>query len=241
MGLFNFLGKIVNKFKNKISSIFNKPISSGVSQNFIFGTIIQFKYLNYKKDPNPMVLVLYSGLIKRKYFTRHYTIGINLNNLTYADQMYIINKLLTIRKGNIPISPIQLFQEIKFEKPKIIQIIPKGSFGQGYRSYHTSFISGYYYLSPGLFRGLLPLKFTNIEFYKNKYPLIYYINNEIFGGSLEAKNTNSYIDNQNNVSEIVNKRAELIVPQLPKSTIQITNPNINRPLNNPLSNNIQRK
>lgn len=98
-----------------------------------YGTIVSMTYLNFKHDPTPNILVMYSGM--------RYTHGINLNYLSNEDKQWIGRILFMIKKANQMIDGRTLYLMIKGQRPSIIRT--------AYRTYHTRYISGPRMVSAG--------------------------------------------------------------------------------------------
>lgn len=98
-----------------------------------YGTIVSMTYLNYKHDPTPNILVMYSGM--------RYTHGINLNYLSNDDKQWIGRILYMIKRGNQVIDGRTLYLMIKSQRPSIVR--------SAYRMYHTKYIANPRMVSAG--------------------------------------------------------------------------------------------
>lgn len=90
-----------------------------------YGTIVSFTYLNFKHDPTPNILVMYSGM--------RYTHGINLNYLSIADKQWIGNVIYMIKANNQMVDGRTLYLMMKAQRPSITKT--------AYRMYKTPYVA----------------------------------------------------------------------------------------------------
>ena len=107
-------------------------IQSTQNRSLIFGTIYSMNYSNFKRDPNPLILVLYSGPRNFVHVSGHYTDGINLHYLSLNDRMWLARIIYMIKKGNQVMNPHLFYRFLKLNRPSIVRT--------AYRRYHTSMI-----------------------------------------------------------------------------------------------------
>jgi hypothetical protein len=99
----------------------------------IFGTIYTLKYSNWKRDPSPLILVMYSGQRSFVHVSGHYTDGINLHYLRLGDKMWLSRMIYLMKKGNQIMKPHLFYRFVKLNRPNIIRT--------AFRRYHTSMIN----------------------------------------------------------------------------------------------------
>jgi len=90
-------------------------------------------YQNWKKDPSPMIYVMYSGPMNFVRTSGHYTDGINLNYLDISEKMWLARAIFLMRKGNQQMNGAVFYRYLKTQRPSLIQ--------KAYRRYHTSMIN----------------------------------------------------------------------------------------------------
>ena len=130
------VGWLLAKLRNRRYSM-----QSTGGRALIFGTIYTMRYSNFKRDPNPLIFVLYSGPRRFVHISGHYTDGINLHYLNYADKMWFARMMYLVKKGNQQMNPRLFYRFLKLNRPSIIRA--------AYRRYHTSMIGGPKMVSAG--------------------------------------------------------------------------------------------
>lgn len=131
-------GWFFSRLKNRRYSV-----QSNTGQSLIFGTIYKMGvYQNWKKDPAPMIYIMYSGPMSFVKTSGHYTDGINLNYLNISEKSWLARNIILIRKGNQQINGATFYKFLKSQQPLIIQ--------KAYRRYHTSMISNPKMISAGI-------------------------------------------------------------------------------------------
>lgn len=108
----------------------------------IFGTIYKLRYSNFKRDPAPLIFVLYSGPRTFVRTSGHYTDGLNLNYMSNNDKQWLARSIYLIKKGNQIMKPQLFYRFIKLNRPNIIRTC--------FRRYHTSMIGGPKMVSAGI-------------------------------------------------------------------------------------------
>jgi len=109
-------------------------IQNNLGRSLIFGTIYKIGlYRNYKHDPSPLILVMYSGNMSFVHKSGHYTDGINLNYLDNMQKAWLAKAIYTIRKSGQIMNGATLYNFIKINNPTIIS--------KAYRRYHTEMFS----------------------------------------------------------------------------------------------------
>jgi len=98
----------------------------------IFGCIYSLRYSNFKRDPSPLILTLYSGPRSFVRVSGHYTDGINLNYLSMPDKQWLARTIYLIKRGNQIMKPHLFYRFLKLNRPNIIRT--------AFRRYHTSMI-----------------------------------------------------------------------------------------------------
>jgi len=130
------IGWVLAKLRNR-----RYAMQSTNGKSLIFGCIYSMRYTNYKRDPSPLIFVLYSG--QRRFVTKqgHYTDGINLHYLNYSDKMWFARMLYLLKKGNQRMNPRLFYRFLKLNRPNIVKT--------AYRRYHTSMIGNPRMVSAG--------------------------------------------------------------------------------------------
>ena len=108
----NFGNRFAGLFSNKYSIIYT-------------GTIVRMAYSNYKHDPNPLILVLYSGI--------KYTHALNLNYLTPQDKAYLLKLIYMLKNSPQPVNPRNVYAVLK--RDVYYSIVRKA-----YRTYFSNMI-----------------------------------------------------------------------------------------------------
>jgi len=101
-------------------------------KQLIFGCIYSMRYSNWKRDPNPLILVLYSGPRTFVHVSGHYTDGINLHYLNMSDKMWLAKTIYLIKKGSQQMQPHLFYRFLKMNRPNIART--------AYRRYHSNMI-----------------------------------------------------------------------------------------------------
>lgn len=115
------MGKFYNWFINKVRGI-RFSITTGLSgRTYNFGAIYSGPYQNYKHDPTPLILCMYSD--------SKYTHGIQLHYMNNSDREWMIKTLYMVKKYNQYIDGRRLYNFIKMQRYNIIKTC--------YRKYHT--------------------------------------------------------------------------------------------------------
>jgi len=99
-------------------------------------------YQNWKKDPAPMIYVMYSGPMTFTKTSGHYTDGINLNYLDISQKMWMARTLYLMKKGNQIMNGAVFYRFLKTQRQDIIK--------KAYRRYHTNMISNPKMVSAGI-------------------------------------------------------------------------------------------
>ncbi len=132
------IGWLFAKLRNRRYAIQNRT-----GKSLIFGTIYKMAlYQNWKHDPAPMIFVMYSGPMRFKHTSGHYTDGINLNYLTSADKMWFARSIYLMKKGNQVMNGRLFYRFLKLNRPNIIKL--------AYRRYHTSMVNRPKLISAGV-------------------------------------------------------------------------------------------
>ena len=121
------VGWLIAKLRNR-----RYAMTSTQGKALIFGTIYAMRYTNFKRDPNPLIFVLYSGPRTFVRKSGHYTDGINLHYLSMPDKMWMARMIYLIKKGNQIMKPHLFYRFLKLNRPSIVRT--------AYRRYHTSMI-----------------------------------------------------------------------------------------------------
>lgn len=125
----SFYAYILSKIRN-----IRYSVTTGFSQRtFVFGTIVSGHYRNYKRDPNPLVFIMYSD--------NRYTHGINLHYLDSNELNWFNRNLFMIKKYQQMIDGRTFYQFLKTRMPSI----PK----KAYRVYFTN-MCDYKIISSGI-------------------------------------------------------------------------------------------
>lgn len=134
----SILGWFFARLRNRRYSIQNR-----LGQDLIFGAIYKMGvYQNWKKDPAPMIYVMYSGPMSFIKKSGHYTDGINLNYLDMGQKMWLARTIFLMRKGNQQMNGAVFYRFLKGQRPDIIK--------RAYRRYHTNMISRPRMVSAGI-------------------------------------------------------------------------------------------
>lgn len=132
------IGWLFAKLRNRRYAMQNRT-----GRSLIFGTIYKMAgYQNWKKDPAPMIYVMYSGQMKFIHTQGHYTDGINLNYLTTSDKMWLARTIFLMRKGNQQMNGAMFYKFLKLQRPQIVRT--------AYRRYHTQMIKSPKMISAGI-------------------------------------------------------------------------------------------
>ncbi len=119
----NIVRWVINRaknFGNRFSGLFSNKYSI-----IYTGTIVKMTYSNYKHDPEPLILVLYSGV--------KYTHALNLNYLTPQDKAYLLRLIYQLKNANQPVNPRVVYQILK--RDAYYSIVRKS-----YRTYFSNMI-----------------------------------------------------------------------------------------------------
>ena len=130
------IGWILAKLRNRRYAMQNTQ-----GRALIFGTIYSMRYSNWKRDPNPLILVMYSGPRSFVHTSGHYTDGINLHYLQMGDKMWLARMIYLMKKGNQIMKPHLFYRFVKLNRPNIIRT--------AFRRYHTSMIGAPKLVSAG--------------------------------------------------------------------------------------------
>lgn len=123
---------VINWLVNKVRTTFSGMGFRAFSMMY-YGTIVSFRYLNFKHDPNPMIFVMYSG--------QKYTHGLNFHYMDDADKQWLGRMIYLIKKGNQILDGRTLYMMLKSQRPSIVR--------KCYRMYHTGMIQGVKMVSAG--------------------------------------------------------------------------------------------
>lgn len=160
---------LLAKLRNRRYSVQNNT-----KRSLIFGTIYKIgNYQNFKRDPAPMIYVMYSGHMTFTHVSGHYTDGINLNYLGQSDKMWIAKMIYMMKKGGQRMNGVVFYKFLKLQRPNIIRT--------AYRRYHTSMIKSPKMVSSGI---------TNLDklVYPYNDPFIVSLNNSITQTELHQTN-----------------------------------------------------
>lgn len=130
------VGWFLSKLRNR-----RYAVQNGGGKSLIFGTIYSMRYLNFKRDPQPLIFIMYSGPRTFVHKAGHYTDGINLHYLSTADRIWFARMLYLVKKGNQQMTPSLFYRFLKLNRPSIIRT--------AYRRYHTGMIQGPRMVSAG--------------------------------------------------------------------------------------------
>lgn len=100
MNIVNWITHRIQNFGNRFAATFNNQY-----RVMYYGCIYKMQYSNYKHDPSPLILVLYSGI--------RYTHALNLNYLNTSEKQYIGRLLYALKKGNQVINSRILYLLLK--------------------------------------------------------------------------------------------------------------------------------
>lgn len=132
-----------------------------------YGTIVKMRYSNFKHDPAPLILVLYSGV--------KYTHALNLNYLSIQEKQYIGRLLYSLKMGKQVIDGRVLYRLLK--RDVYNSIIRKC-----YRTYFSNMI-----LQPKMVSaGFTPLERNEFPFGD---PFIINLNKYLSKGNINYVNT----------------------------------------------------
>ena len=133
----SILGWFFAKLRNRRYAIQNR-----LGKDLIFGAIYKMGvYQNWKKDPAPMIYVMYSGPMTFTKTSGHYTDGINLNYLDIGQKMWFARSIFLMRKGNQLMNGAVFYRFLKTHRPSIIK--------KAYRRYHTLLLNNPKMVSSG--------------------------------------------------------------------------------------------
>jgi len=133
MGVISWL---LNKLRSR-----RYAMTSTKGRALIFGCIYTLRYSNYKRDPSPMILVLYSGPRTFIHTSGFYTDGLNLHYMSIADKQWLSRTIYLLKKGNQIMKPHMFYKFLKLNRPNIIRTC--------FRRYHTSMIGAPRMISAG--------------------------------------------------------------------------------------------
>jgi hypothetical protein len=167
MSMFGIFGWFFTLLRNR-----RYAVQNNIGKDLIFGTIYKMGlYQNWKKDPSPMIFVMYSGQMNFIKTSGHYTDGINLNYLDSSDKFWMARTIYLMRKGNQTMNGAFFYKYLKMQNPRIIQ--------KAYRRYHTLMINRPRMVSAGV---------TNLDklVYPYNDPFIERLNESISPTELKA-------------------------------------------------------
>lgn len=153
-----FYDYILNKLRGIRYSVF----TGFATKTYVFGSIVNGSYRNYKRDPNPLVFVMYSD--------GKYTHGINLHYLDGNELAWFSRNIFMIKKYQQNIDGRIFYQFLKTRMPSIVK--------KAYRVYFTN-MCNYKMVSAGI---------TNMEkfVYPSREPYIANLNRLISPQAIEA-------------------------------------------------------
>lgn len=129
-----FYGWILNKIRGVRFSL-----STGMAtKNYIFGSIVHGSYRNYKRDPMPLVFVMWCG---RANNGQYYTHGINLHYLDSNELGWLTRNIFMIKKYQQNIDGRTFYIYLKTRMPSIVK--------KAYRVYFTN-LTDYKMVSAGI-------------------------------------------------------------------------------------------
>lgn len=120
MNIVSWIIQRAKNFGNKFSGLFSNKYSV-----IYTGTIVKMAYSNYKHDPAPLILVLYSGV--------KYTHALNLNYLSTQEKQYLMRLIYALKKGNQPVNTRAVYMLLK--RDAYYSIVRKS-----YRTYFSNMI-----------------------------------------------------------------------------------------------------
>lgn len=120
MNIVSWIIQRAKNFGNKFSGLFSNKYSV-----IYTGTIVKMAYSNYKHDPAPLILVLYSGV--------KYTHALNLNYLSTQEKQYLMRLIYALKKGNQPVNTRAVYMLLK--RDVYYSIVRKS-----YRTYFSNMI-----------------------------------------------------------------------------------------------------
>lgn len=119
-----FYSWLLNRLRGiRFSSVTGTGYSS---KNYIFGTIVNGSYRNFKKDPKPLVFVMWCG---RGANGNYHTHGINLHYLDNNELMWFARNIFMIKKYQQMIDGRTFYTYLKTRMPSIVK--------KAYRVYFT--------------------------------------------------------------------------------------------------------
>lgn len=133
MNIVRWIAARVRMFGNRFAGAFGNSYSI-----MYYGTIVKMSYANFKHDPNPLILVLYSGV--------KYTHALNLNYLSHNEKQYIGRLLYSLKMGRQIIDGKTLYLLLKRD-------VYRSIVSKAYRQYFSNMIMHPKMVSPG-FTGL---------------------------------------------------------------------------------------
>lgn len=163
----SLLGWFFAKLRNR-----RYAVQNNLGKDLIFGTIYKMNiYQNWKRDPAPMIYVMYSGPMTFIKTSGHYTDGINLNYLDISQKSWFARTIFLMRKGNQQMNGAVFYRFLKGQRPDIIR--------KAYRRYHTSMILRPKMVSAGI---------TNLDklIYPYNDPFIQTLNEQLAPAKLRA-------------------------------------------------------
>jgi len=132
------IGFLLAKLRNRRYAVQNKS-----RRDLIFGTIYKLgAYQGFKRDPAPMIYVMYSGPMTFTHVSGHYTDGINLNYLSSGDKMWLARMIYLMKKGNQRMNGAMFYRFLKTQRPNIVRT--------AYRRYKTPLIKNPRMISSGI-------------------------------------------------------------------------------------------
>lgn len=133
-----------------------------------YGMIYDCNYMNYHKDPHPLIFCLYSG--------QHLTHSININYLNFYDKNFLLTLIVKIKKSKQIINGRSLYYLIKKTRKSIID--------SAYRTYYSSQLQA----------KLVSLAMSHavINFYSSNDPFVKKLNSLIMPSGLQSADTVKY-------------------------------------------------
>lgn len=157
MGIFSWF---VNKMKN---SRFGMRLSQ---TKFVYGSIYEGSYANWKHDPEPLIFCMYSD--------GKFTHGLNIHYMNRNDKQWFGRTIYLIAKGRQRIDGMTLYKMLKMQRPSIIK--------DCYRMYFTS-MCNYKMVCPGVNPELMK------GIYKSKDGWVLALNNLLEPGKLYSEDS----------------------------------------------------
>ena len=134
----NIFGWLFDRLRNRRFAIQNRT-----GRALMFGAIYKMTlYRNWKRDPSPLIFVMYSGPMQFSRKSGHYTDGININYLDNTEKQWLGRMIYLMRKGNQQMTGATFYRFLKSQRPSVVK--------KAYRRYHTGMINNPRMVSAGI-------------------------------------------------------------------------------------------